>query len=82
MDGYPQSVEGGNLPDYIPLIVQTMMEVEVGEMSQPEENSANARKPWCTPQLEQLTVDLTAIAGNSVPCGDNGKFNGKSLPCS
>lgn len=58
------------------------MELEVDEMCQPEENSGNARKPWRTPQLEQLTVDLTAIAGNRVPCGDNAKFNGKSLPCS
>lgn len=59
-----------------------MMEVEVGEMGQPAENSRNARKPWRTPQLEQLTVDLTAIAGNGAPCGDNVKFNGKNLPCS
>lgn len=59
-----------------------MMEAEVCEMSQLGETAGSARKPWRTPQLEQLTVDLTAIAGNRVPCGDNAKFNGKSLPCS
>ena len=82
MDGYSPSLEGGNLDDYIPLIVQEMMEEEVDKMGQAGERTESALKPWRTPRLEQLTVDLTAIAGNRVPCGDNRKFNGKSLPCS
>ena len=51
-------------------------------MSQLGEKAGSTRKPWRTPQLEQLTVDLTAIAGNGAPCGDNARFNGKNLPCS
>ena len=33
---------------------------------------------WSKPELVQLTVDLTAIAGNAFPPGDNGVTNGKS----
>lgn len=51
-------------------------------MTQLERKTGGARKPWRAPVLERLTVDLTAIAGNSAPCGDNRKFNGKNLPCS
>ena len=36
------------------------------------------RKKWSSPKLERLTADLTAIAGNRFPPGDNGVTNGKS----
>lgn len=36
------------------------------------------RKRWSRPELVRLTVDLTAIAGNGFPPGDNGVTNGKS----
>lgn len=58
------------------------MEFEVYEMAQVSGKTEDARKQWRTPRLDRLTVDLTAIAGNQAPCGDNIKFNGKNLPCS
>lgn len=51
-------------------------------MSQGPDVRKDNRKGWTKPRLEQLTVDLTSIAGNSVPFGDNAKFNGKNMPAS
>ena len=47
-----------------------------------EINLENQREAWRTPRLERLTVDLSAIAGNRAPCGDNCRTNGKDLPVS
>lgn len=42
------------------------------------ERSENATKVWSAPVLEQLTVDLTAIAAGNGNGGDGSGVNGKS----
>ncbi|WP_427966502.1 hypothetical protein [Altererythrobacter sp.] len=51
-------------------------------MVKASENAQPVRKSWVEPKLERLTVDLTSIAGNQNPFGDNAKFNGKNMPAS
>lgn len=42
-----------------------------------ENSKRKGRKSWSSPELVRLTADLTAVAGNSFPPGDNGVTNGK-----
>lgn len=48
-------------------------------MSGKNEIGDSRRNKWSEPELVQLTVDLTAIAGNKFPPGDNKVSNGKSV---
>ncbi len=48
------------------------------EMTRCNDASKLRKAKWSAPELVQLTVDLTAIAGNAFPPGDNKISNGKS----
>ena len=37
-----------------------------------------SRLTWSKPRLEKLSVDLSSVAGNRFPPGDNRVSNGKS----